>query len=114
MGLAFCKNGHFIFGIESFSKKGKGECRYCHSERSNKWNKENSEKRKSIANSYSQRNLIKRKEYSLRASKDLPDWYVANAIGLKIKDCPKELISLKRSQLILIREANNGTNKNCK
>jgi len=142
MGLPLCKNGHLIFGVESFDKRGR--CKACSAAQSKKWAQDNPARMKELQQKWNESNPGRINELSVKWAKNnservrnnnkkwrennlerdrekcrryrakLPKGYVAQFLGLKVSDVPPEMIELKRQIIIIKRELRNGINKNGK
>jgi len=113
------------------------QCKICHNEESKAWHKANREKSRAASKSWRKANLEKARAASkawsranpekVKASKEkwfkenrekesarakayvdrCNDNYVARTMGLKLSQCPQELIELKRINILITREIRN-------
>ena len=72
-------------------------------ERSKKWRTANRERMRLQCRDRYYSNISEVRKYQKTRRLQLPDSVVASAIGAKTKEIPKEIIELKRQQLILLR-----------
>ncbi len=72
-----------------------------------KWKKNNPERNKAINKAWAKNNPDKTRAYVKAYTARCNDNYIAARIGLKLCQCPQELIELKRINLLITREIRN-------